>query len=589
MKLFSIFLITLLGMMPSVRASNIDSTLNAAELAVRNQHFGRLEGLSKEFIKYNGVEARMYESYYLGVWALNTREFEASKSYFLKSKELAEELGDSCYLGKSLHYLSLSYFNLYQDRDQIKTVEEIIKKKLPCVSLSKDYLSIGAAYRRLKSFDTARTYLEMSLKLGKVEEPRVVPFVLNHIGDIVSEQGNKAEAIRLRRNVVKWMDTAKFRDHKYAFLNYLSNSSRDYFDAGLNDSGIYFYNRGMQYSSELNSVFDKAFLLNIYAGYWFDQKQYDSANYYYLKAFSSAERGKNKAIRQSALDNIQIALGNKLLLEELKSQKASLQRNISIVIGAGVLLLSLLLIRLARQRIKHQQVLRAKDAEVHQKELEGLLAGQEVQVVEALVEGQEHERKRLSQELHDTIGSMLATLKLQFESLTELFEVSNDKQESKIEFTNDLLDRTCIEVRRISHNLSSGMVSKVGVVEAIRQVSNNINSSGKLAVEFVTEVEDINLQGDAAVHLFRVVQELFSNIIKHSKATKLSVQISAFENEVTLIIEDNGVGFDYQKALREGKGLGLSNLATRVQQLNGELNVDSAIGRGTTAIIELKV
>lgn len=589
MKIVGLFLIMLLGTLPVVRASDLDSILNLAEQAVRNQYFGKLEGLSKEFIKYNGVQARLYESYYLGVWALNTREFEASKNYFLKSRDLSEELGDSCYLGKSLHYLSLSYFNLYKDRDQIKTVEEIIQKELPCVSLSKDYLSIGAAYRRLKSFDTARAYLDMSLKLGKIEEPRVVPFVLNHIGDIVSEQGNKGEAIRLRRNVVKWMDTAKYRDHKYAFLNYLSNSSRDYFDAGLNDSGIYFYSKGMEYSSKLNSVFDKAFLLNIYAGYWFDQKQYDSANYYYLKAFSSAERGKNKAIRQSALDNIQIALGNKLLLEELKSEKASLQRNISILIGAGVLLLCLLLIRLSRQRTKHQKILRVKDTQVHQKELEGLLAGQEVQVVEALMEGQEHERKRLSQELHDTIGSMLATLKLQFESLTELFEVKSDKQESKIEFTNDLLDKTCIEVRRISHNLSSGMVSKVGVVEGIRQIAKNINSSGKLAVEFVTDVEDVNLQGDEAVHLFRVVQELLSNAIKHAKASKLSIQINAFENEITLIIEDNGIGFDYEKAKQEAKGLGLGNLEARVEQLNGQLNIDSTLGRGTTAIIELRL
>lgn len=568
---------------------DIDSLVNSSETAVESRDFGKLVDLASEFVNYDGIKARMYESYYQGVVNLNTGETEASKTYFLKAIDLSASLGDSCYLGKSYHYLSIAYFSLRQERNLISVGNEIISKKYPCVSMSKVYLSVGAAYRHLESFDTAKTYLQLALKLSKEEEPRVVPFVYNQICDLIAQSGNEIESIRKRRQVIKWLDTVRFKGHKGLYVSYLVNLSRDYINAGILDSGLHFYELGIEYARKNEDRYLVASFLNMYAGYWFEVGDYDSANFYYLKAFSAAERGKNLAVRQSALANIQLALGNKLVLEELKSQKASLQRNISIVVGVGILLLSLLLIRLSRQRIKHQKVLRAKDAEVHQKELEGLLAGQEVQVVEALMEGQEHERKRLSQELHDTIGSMLATLKLQFESLTELFEVKNDKQESKIEFTNDLLDRTCIEVRRISHNLSSGMVSKVGIVEAIRQISRNINSSGKLSVEFVTEVEDVDLKGDGAVHLFRVVQELLSNAIKHSKATKLSIQINAFENEMTLIIEDNGVGFDYEKAKREARGLGLGNLEARVQQLNGQLNIDSAIGRGTTAIIELSL
>lgn len=579
----------LIGISFKVGASSIDSLVVFSERAVQARDYETLEENAKLFYKWDGIDARLYENYYLGIVAQNTYQYESSKTYFLKAIELSRSTGDSCYLGRSLQMLSVSYFYLSKKRKLISVGREIIDEELPCISEAKIYLSIGAAYRRLNSFDTARTYLDLALEIGKKEEPIVVPFVYNHICDILSETGDSLSAIRLRRKVLEWLDTASYSNHKGLYISYLGNQARDYISVGLLDSGVSFYNMGLDYALKTGNKYPLPSLYCAYALYWSQSKNYDSANFYYIKAFSAAESAKNYDIRQLALDNIQIALGNKVLLQELKSEKASLQRNISILIGAGVLLLCLLLIRLSRQRTKHQEVLRAKDAEVHQKELEGLLAGQEVQVVEALVEGQEHERKRLSQELHDTIGSMLATLKLQFESLTDLFDVSNDKQESKIEFTNDLLDRTCIEVRRISHNLSSGMVSKVGVVEAIRQVSNNINSSGKLAVEFVSEVDDINLQGDAAVHLFRVVQELFSNIIKHSKASKLSVQISAFENEVTLIIEDNGVGFDYQKALREGKGLGLSNLATRVQQLNGQLNIDSAIGRGTTAIIELTV
>lgn len=573
----------------TVGAITTDSTLARAEHALSINNIEKLEELATEFVNQDGARARLYENFFFGVATQRTGRYETSEAYFRKAIEIAEGLEDSCWLGKTLHYLSITYFFQSRERALIRVGRRIVDEHLECVVLAKTYLSIGAAFRQLKSFDTARVYLDLALDLGRKKDSVVVPYVYNHIADIHAETGDSLTAINIRRNVLKWLDTLKYPNHKVVYSDYLLNISRDYINAEFLDSGITACKKGLAFAIKKGYRYKIPLFHITHAGYWSDLESFDSANYYYLKAFSAAERGNNTEARQLALENIQIALGNKIILQELKSEKASLQRNISILIGAGVLLLCLLLIRLSRQRTKHQEVLRAKDAEVHQKELEGLLAGQEVQVVEALVEGQEHERKRLSQELHDTIGSMLATLKLQFESLTDLFDVSNDKQESKIEFTNDLLDRTCIEVRRISHNLSSGMVSKVGVVEAIRQVSNNINSSGKLAVEFVSEVDDINLQGDAAVHLFRVVQELFSNIIKHSKASKLSVQISAFENEVTLIIEDNGVGFDYQKALREGKGLGLSNLATRVQQLNGQLNIDSAIGRGTTAIIELTV
>lgn len=573
-----------------VRAlTGIENILQKADSLVAIRDYSALNEVSKEFYKFDGVEARVYENYYMGVVALNTYEYESAKGYFNKAVDLSNSINDSCWLGKASHMLTISYFYMAEDRKLIKVGARMIDLDMPCISLPKVYLSVGAAYRRLNSFDTARSYLNLALDLGKKEEPIVVPFVYNHICDILSEQGDSLRAIRTRRSVLKWLDTNRFANHKGVYVNYLSNQARDYVSVGLLDSAVAFYKEGLEHANKTNNLFSLPSLFSAHADYWAKKRNYDSANFYYLKAFSAAERAKNLAVRESALNNIQIALGNKLLLEELKSQKASLQRNISIVVGVGILLLSLLLIRLSRQRVKHQKILRAKDAQVHQKELEGLLAGQEVQVVEALMEGQEHERKRLSQELHDTIGSMLATLKLQFESLTELFEVKNDKQESKIEFTNDLLDRTCIEVRRISHNLSSGMVSKVGIVEAIRQISRNINSSGKLSVEFVTEVEDVDLKGDGAVHLFRVVQELLSNAIKHSRATKLSIQINAFENEMTLIIEDNGVGFDYEKAKREARGLGLGNLEARVQQLNGQLNMDSAIGRGTTAIIELSL
>ena len=573
--------------MVEVGASSIDELLSDAEEAMSNQDYEALAEISNGFYKYDGLNARLYENFYLGIVAKNTYEYEAAKGYFLKSIDLSEELGDSCWLGKSMFKLSITYFYLAEQRKLIDVGDRLVKLDLPCVSKSKVYQSIGAAYRRLGSFDTASQYLTQALDLGKKEEPIVVPFVYNHLSDILAEQGDKLKAIGLRRQMLMWLDTAEYPSHFGLYTSYLSNQARDYVSTDFFDSSLIFYKKGIELAEERNVKYSLPSLYFSHALYWSKKAEYDSANYFYLKAFSASEQSKNYEIRQLALENIQIGWGNKLSMEQLKLEKASLQRNISIIVGITLFLLSFLLIRLSRQKARHQQLMRAKEAEVHRRELESVLAGQEVKVVEALVEGQEHERKRLSQELHDTIGSMLATLKLQFESLTDLFDVSSSKQESKIEFTNDLLDKTCLEVRRISHNLSSGMVSKVGFIAAVRQTAQSINSSGKIEVEFVSEVDDLNLKGDAEVHLFRVVQELLSNAIKHSEATKLSVQINAHENEASIIIEDNGKGFDYDKALKEGKGMGLTNLNTRVSQLNGQLNIDSVAGRGTTAIIEL--
>ena len=206
-----------------------------------------------------------------------------------------------------------------------------------------------------------------------------------------------------------------------------------------------------------------------------------------------------------------------------------------------------------------------------------------------MLEGQEEERMRIATDLHDRLGSMLSTVKLLFSALDEKIDKNQEENKKQYEKANNLLDEACVEVRRVSHNLGTGMVANFGLVRAIEELCESIDESGKMKCQLLTYgIEEAKLKLKVEVGIYRIVQELFNNVIKHSKAKKLTVQLNALEEELSITVEDDGVGFDPVKVRQKG-GMGLNNLEQRAQNLGGTLHIDSRKGKGTTTIIELPI
>jgi two-component system NarL family sensor kinase len=206
---------------------------------------------------------------------------------------------------------------------------------------------------------------------------------------------------------------------------------------------------------------------------------------------------------------------------------------------------------------------------------------QELTSVYALIEGQEHERKRIAGELHDNIGSLLATLKIYSDLALEKTEISEmQRLNGKINIISENLSQ---EVRKLSHELDLRTLSGFGFKVAVVQLCEAITGSGKLEVVSVIDMQR-SINENISLNLYRIIQELFTNTLKHSMATKARIEIALIENDITLIYEDNGKGFDVDNISPDS--MGIKNINSRVNLINGKLTFDSS-SRGTPFIIEL--
>ena len=204
----------------------------------------------------------------------------------------------------------------------------------------------------------------------------------------------------------------------------------------------------------------------------------------------------------------------------------------------------------------------------------------EMQMLEALVEGEEKERSRIARDLHDGISGMIAAAKMQFSALGEKL----DEAPALKEFVQgmDLLEKAARQVRATSHNLMPEILLENGLSEALRRYCCNI-SHDNFMVDYCYIGDMIRFSPNFELSLYRIAQELIGNIIRHSGAGQALIQLSYQQGLLSLTIEDQGKGFFYDPSL---EGTGLRSVKKRVEAMNGHLEIHSAPGKGTSIYIE---
>ncbi len=203
------------------------------------------------------------------------------------------------------------------------------------------------------------------------------------------------------------------------------------------------------------------------------------------------------------------------------------------------------------------------------------------QRTQAVLEAEERERIRIARDLHDGVGQTLAAARMTLGNYVSQKKIESSEMQTSL----DLLEDGIKEIREISHNMMPSSLTKFGLSSALKQFTNKINALGKLEIEL--QIVGFKERSDEKIELvlYRIVQEIISNIIKHAEAKKVSIELVRHDDELILIIEDDGRGFDTAKT--ENHGIGLKNIATRVEYLNGNVNFDSSIGKGTSVVIEI--
>jgi signal transduction histidine kinase len=252
---------------------------------------------------------------------------------------------------------------------------------------------------------------------------------------------------------------------------------------------------------------------------------------------------------------------------QLSEHELTLERNQALIIGLIVLLILLsivFILQRSRTQLKEQKA-REQQQRKHQEEL-----------TQSVIDLQERERARFAQDLHDGFGQMVTTLKFQLES-----------PNAEPQNTSALLSQMHDEIRNVSFALWPQVLVRDGLVQAIQELADRLNKSGKVLIEIKTLGLTGRLNSNTEITLYRICQEWLTNILKHSGSTKITIQLVAHPDELVFTIEDNGHGFDPLQ-LEKGKGNGWKNIQSRANLLKAELDLDTQVNRmGTIFTVAL--
>jgi len=268
-----------------------------------------------------------------------------------------------------------------------------------------------------------------------------------------------------------------------------------------------------------------------------------------------------------------------ILIEQQKKERI---KNVALGLGGSLALASIIAFLLFKNT-KRKQKLAEQDKELETQKLVTLLKEQELTTIDAMIEGQEKERQRIANDLHDDLGGLMTTVKWHFDALKE------KKSKELFEKTNMLLDEAYQKIRSIAHAKNSGVIAKQGLLKAINQMAEKISALNKIHIEVIDHGLENRLENSLELTIFRIIQELIANIIKHANATEATIHITNHHYSLNLMIEDNGKGFNPSQITKTNKGMGISSIDKRIEHLNGKLTIESEINKGTTIIIDIPI
>ncbi len=251
-----------------------------------------------------------------------------------------------------------------------------------------------------------------------------------------------------------------------------------------------------------------------------------------------------------------------------------MEDGITIYFAASILVL-LLVVAIVTYAFVHQKKVTQLEMKLHEEELRRQQA-----TFDALQQGQEEERRRLAQELHDGIGARLSGLKMNLEYL----DMNATEYKALISKVFLGVTETLEEVREVSHNLLPYQLDGKNLKALLLNCIEQFNAYGTCNYDLFMDDEPTGIVETIKIHIYRMVAELLNNINKHAKATIASIQISIDEGKMEIIVEDNGIGL--KNSATERKGIGLTNIENRVNICKGTINVDSS-DNGTSVIIEI--
>jgi two-component system, NarL family, sensor kinase len=512
----------------------------------------------------------------LGVNEKNKGDFEKALDWQLKALRIREKNKDERGLATTYNDIGVIYkvLNKYDEALKYYTKSnEICRKINLSKGISMTYNNIGTIYRAKVKPDSALIYYQLALKEAeKTGDGYSISTCLSNIGDIYADKDNHVAALSLFQRCLE-IDRAN-QDKPGMVVSY-NNVARGLASLKRFPEAIKYSDSALAlcYTENLNQerIYAYSIRINVEEG----RGNYSEA----LKHFRSLVALKDSLMGEETagkMAELQTKYETEKKENKIALQQSEIGRKNYLLGGVlGVLGLGLLLSFSYYKRSKLEQQAKLQAAIIEQQELATF----------AVIEAEERERKRIAGDLHDGVGQLMSAAKMNLSMVGSEMSFSNEEQRQSFEKAMALVDEGCKEVRTVSHQIMPNALLKSGLASAIREFISKLDQR-VIKVHLYSEGLNDRIDGNVETVLYRVVQECVNNVIKHSGADHLDISLIREEQELSVTIEDNGKGFDTSDRSKFN-GIGIKNIQSRVEYLKGNVEWDSAPGKGTVVAIHI--
>ena len=526
-------------------------------------------GLKREMMNGNNHSA-------LALKYLNN--YEEALKHQTEALKLAREIKDPKSEGAFLAAIAILYKRMmdYEKSEEL-FLQAIEKHKEIPYSLANDYLNYAGLLDDMKRFEDAWAYYEKAEKIYKeLNRPDRLNIVLQNYAATLLNQNKMEEAIA--KNTEALAIAKEFGD-EVGQLDIIINLgiAREKQEKFL--LAVEYYKQALELAKEIPVPENIFYQLHNLARAYGGAKQFEQAFRYQRESVFIQdslfydEKAQAQAEMQAKFETAE----KDLEISQLKEAKAREELENTRLWGglgvAGLLLLTAGLgFLLYRQRQERRLEVELKMAQKEQ--------------FRAVLSAEERERSRIAGELHDSLGQMLSTTKLQLSSLNP--EVLGE-EEKQLQNAIGLIDESVKEVRQISHNLAPPALMRGGLISALRDLARLVRSTDQLEFDLTIEATESSISKANEVHLYRIIQELINNSIKHAGCSKMGLHLTEESDQLKLTIWDNGGGFDLEKVLESEGGLGWQSILGRMKLLDGIVDVESDLHEGTKISLQIPI
>lgn len=515
----------------------------------------------------------------------------AIKNY-IEAQKLFEKAGDSARMYQTIIDLGRLYSGSQYYMEAINMfhrVDRYAERALDTLLRAKMLQHIGEIYIARKQIKEARYYLEEASKLNLLVQDTLLSTV-NQL-TITALTGNTDLFEELPDSMQLFL--SKYDSIRYeSFLPSIHLHVGMYnMHAGKYKLAQYYFNQGLRLAG--NDTFVKRELYRKQAECYELMNDYPAA-LSVMKTYNAFTDSLNEATDYASIQ--QLALRYKKEESESRLRDMEAEKNITqlksnvqkvlstaLLVGALIMLIvSYIIIRSYQERLNANQIITKQNEEINQRKINELESNLKIETMSSMLQGQEVERERIARDLHDSLGGLLSTVKLHFDAIqAKNPDISSHKEYNK---AYNLLDEACNEVRTISNNMQPGALLKMGIVPAIKDLVNRIESEETPKIEFIHYGPLEEMPIGITLHIYRIVQELLFNCIKHAQAKEILIQLIRNEEDLEIMVEDDGKGYVPGEVK---KGMGTENVSARVHFLKGEISIHSVLGTGTTTTITI--